>query len=121
MATVKAATTDVSIDGSVQKVIWTPLTNTNQDGGPAQGIEFADRCVQVTGTFGGATITIQGSNDGTNWDTLNNAQGTAATFTAQGTKQLVEVPQFVRPLLSGGSGSSLTVTMIARRSNSLRN
>jgi len=60
-------------------------------------------------------------NDGANWDTLNNAQGTPATFTAQGTKQIVEVPQYIRPLLSGGAASSLTVTMIARRGNSLRN
>jgi hypothetical protein len=43
--------------------------------------DYADRSVQVEGTFGSATITIEGSNDGTNWETLRDPQGVALTFT----------------------------------------
>lgn len=121
MATVNAAFTDISQDGSVYKVQWTPLTNSNTDGSPVVATEWADRCVSIDGTFGGATVVIQGSNDGSNWYTLNNAQGTAISGTAGLLKQIVEVPYYIRPLLSGGAGSSVTVTMIARRANSLRN
>lgn len=120
MATIAPVVTDISVDGSVSKVVWTALTNTDFDGVQIMSVEWADRCIQVDGTFGGATITIQGSNDGATWYTLNNVQGTALTFTAAGMKQVVEVPQWIRPSLSGGAGSTLNVTMIARRANPLR-
>jgi len=120
MATINAVITDISQDGSVSKISWPSVTNTNSDGAPVVSCEWADRCVSVDGTFGGATITIQGSNDGTNWYTLNNAQGTALTFTAAGMKQIVEVPYFTRPLLTGGAGSTLNIIMVARRANPLR-
>lgn len=120
MATVNPAVTKFGGDGSVMQVVWADLTNTDADGAAVEWCQWADRCVQVTGTFGGATLTIQGSNDGTNWATLNNAQGTAATFTAAGLKQIVELPRYVRPLLSGGSGSTLAVSLIMRRAQPLR-
>lgn len=121
MATVSAVLTNIATqDGSVVQSKWTSLTNTNVDGSPISFCEWADRCVSVDGTFGGATVTVQGSNDGTNWYTLNNAQGTAATFTAAGIKQIVELPKFMRPLLSGGSGADVTVYAILRRNNPMR-
>lgn len=42
--------------------------------------QYTDRSVQVTGTFGGATVAVQGSNDGTNWSTLTDPQGNDLTF-----------------------------------------
>jgi hypothetical protein len=80
---------------------------------------WSDRSVHVFGTFGGATVTIQGSNElvPTNWVTLA-AAGDATedmTYTANDIKQLLEVSRWVRPLLSGGAGSSVTVLMLARR------
>lgn len=121
MATIKPVATDISVDGSVSKVIWETITNSDAEGAPIVGVEWADRCVSVTGTFGGATLSVAGSNDGTNYYTLNNAQGTAATFTAAGIKQVVEVPMYIKPILTGGSGSDVDVIMIARRANSMRN
>ena len=78
--------------------------------------------VQVTGTFGaGGSISVQGSNDGTNYAILKNAQGTAATFTAAGIQQIVELPRYMRPLVTAGDGTtSLTATLVARRANPLR-
>lgn len=120
MATVKPTITDISNDGSVQKIQWV-LTSADSDGASIASSEWADRSVQVEGTFGGSTTVVQGTNDGANWQTLNNAQGTALSFTAGGMKQIVEVPERIRPLLSGGAGATITVTIIARRGNSLRN
>ncbi len=120
MASIKPTISDVSQDGSVMSVRWAAITNTDTDGQPVVSIEWADRCVQVSGTFGGTSMSIYGSNDGTNWYILNNAQGTAATFTAAGMKQIVEVPYFIKPMLTGGSGASVDVTLIARRANSMR-
>lgn len=111
-----------SNDGSVSIYTWSPLTTTNTDGAAIGAIQFADRSVQVSGTFGaGGSLSIQGSNDGSNWFTLNNAQGTAATFTSAGLKQVVELPRYIRPFVSAGDGTtSLTVVMVARRQNPLR-
>lgn len=121
MATISPVVSDVSIDGSVSKVVWETVTNANAEGAPIVAVEWADRCISVTGTFGGATLSVAGSNDGTNYYALNNAQGTAATFTAAGVKQIVEVPMYIKPILTGGSGSDVDVIMIARRANSMRN
>lgn len=121
MATIAGVLTNIATqDGSVVQATWTNITNTDADGSPISFCEWADRCVSVTGTFGGATLTVQGSNDGTNWFTLNNAQGTAATFTAAGLKQIVEVPKLMRPVLTGGTGSTLAVIAILRRTNTMR-
>lgn len=70
--------------------------------------DFADRCVQVTGTFGaGGSVTIQGSNDdGTTWSTLKDAFGTALTFTSAGIAQITELPQYIRPSVTAGDGTT---------------
>lgn len=125
MATVGyTATEDGSVnDGSVTVYQWTPLTTANSDGAPVGAVQYADRSVQVTGTFGaGGSITFQGSNDGTNWATLNTAQGAAVALTAANQlKQLVEIPRFIRPFVTAGDGTtSITAIMVARRQNPLR-
>lgn len=111
-----------SNDGSVLTFSWTPLTSTNTDGAPIRSTQWADRYFTATGTWGGATLSIEGSNDGTNWFTLSNAAGgTAATFTANGGKSIIEIPQFIRPNLStAGTGASITVLLTARRVNPMR-
>jgi len=68
---------------------------------------------QVEGTFGSATVICQGSNDGTNYETLHDLNGNAVSFTAAGLKSVEEVVRYVRPSASGGSGSqSVTVSML---------
>ena len=109
-------------DDSILVATWTPLTTANADGATMKYPEWADRTFSVTGTFGaGGTLVIQGSNDGTNWFTLNSAAGaTAASFTAAGIKTMIELPLFVRPFVSAGDGTtSLSVILVARRANPL--
>lgn len=82
----------------------------NADTGNAVDMHrWADRTVQVLGTFGGATVTIQGSNDNTNWVTLNDSGSTALTFTAAGMKLILENPIYVRAISAGGTASAITV------------
>jgi hypothetical protein len=73
-----------------------------------------DRSVQVTGTFSTSTVTIQGSNDGTNWFTLNTPQGTAMNFTAAGLLAVQEHTRFIRPIVTGGTGTALVITLFAK-------
>lgn len=111
MATVASST----LKGDGFTFTWTPITNANADGAPVSSVLTGDRCVQVSGTFGGATITMQGSLDGSTWATLSDPTGTALTFTAAGLKGISEAAKFIRPLLSGGSGSSVTVRLFVRK------
>lgn len=122
-ATAGQAGLDVQGDGSVLLWRFAALTNTTTDtSAPIDFCQWADRSVQVQGTWGAAGgLAIEGSNDGTNYVTLNHAQGTAATFTADGLKQIVEVPRFARARVTGGDGTtSLNVTFLLRRANPLR-
>jgi len=62
-------------------------------------------CVQAfsgggTG-FNSGTLTIQVSNDGTNWATLKDLQGTDVTFTAAGLTDFSTAAQFIRPSCDG--------------------
>ena len=103
-------------DGSVVLSTWT-LTTADPEGGWFEWAQWADRCGTAFGTWGGATLTWQGSNDGTNAFTLSNAAGgTAATQTADGGKQLLELPLYVRPkLTSVGVGATVVAELCAVR------
>lgn len=101
--------------GGVVAVTWTPLAN--GDSGKAAGLSAnPDKSVQVTGTFGtGGSVNLEGSNDGTNWEILNDALGNAITLTAAGLVSVLENPLYVRPNVTAGDGTtSLTVTVVGR-------
>ena len=93
---------------------------TNADNGlPVSVPGAADKSVQNVGTWGGATVVMQGSNDGTTWFELNAVQNftTAISSTADATpgiQQIGENTVYVRPVSSGGTGTSVTVYLLAR-------
>ncbi len=109
-------------DGSARVIIFDALTTTNTTTSAIEWVEFADRSVHVYGTFGaGGTILIEGSNDGIEWDTINNVQGTALSFTIKNLKQVAEVSRFVRAKVSAGDGTtSIRVAFLLRRANPMR-
>lgn len=116
MATRNASVEDFSDTGKVRLITWSGLLN-GDNGAPAQWVEFADRCFQVTGTFGaGGSLTMEGSNDGINWAALADPQGNALTFTAQKVEQALELPRYVRPNVTAGDGTtSLVATLCMRK------
>lgn len=97
---------------------WTGLTFTSTDTGePFSYPDYPDMTVTFEGTFGtGGSITLQGSNDGTNWYALTDAQGNAITKTAAGMEVIEEHPLYIRPSVTAGDGStSLQCRIMARR------
>ncbi len=107
------------------KWVWDPMGNADTgapldpDGG---GIAFADKTVQIVATaYGGATIVIQGSNDGTNWFTLTNPNNDNLSFTTgDQLEAILENPLYIRPSTSGGTGTDITVTLAGRATLQLR-
>lgn len=71
-------------------------------------------CSNGVGTFGGATVTLQGSLDGTNWATLTDAQGNAISVTSAALEAVTELVRYIRPVVTGGSGTDVTVLLLMR-------
>ncbi len=86
-----------------------------QDGATAEIASFTDRSVQVSGTFGGTTVTIEGSNNGTTWVTLTDTAGTALTFTSAGLRQILQVTRYIRAKTTSGTGVSVKAALVALR------
>ena len=97
-------------------ITWTGLDN-DDSGIPVDLVDFPDKTVTITGTFGAAgSITMEGSNDNTNWFALTDPQGNAITKTSAAMELIVEAPRYVRPRVTAGDGTtSLTVRMLCRR------
>lgn len=75
---------------------------------PAAG----DMTCHTFGTFGAATITWQGSSDGTNWHPMTQKGGTAnMAYTTTGNHSPNEMPPFVRAISSGGTGTAITASL----------
>lgn len=69
---------------------------------------------QAFGTFGGATVILQGSNDGTNWVALSDPSGTAISLTAAGAFEFSTAMAYIRPSISGGSSDDVDVVVVTR-------
>ena len=105
---------------------WTGLASGDDGEWFTGALEYGDRCIQVAGTFGTATLAIQGTNflppeNGSTLPTqpltLTDPQGNNLSgINAARIETIMEVPAAVRPLLTGGDGTtSLTVIFTGRR------
>ena len=119
MATKNPVITDLDPrDGSVKLYTWT-LEGTDV-GAPVYMPQWADRSVQFVGTWGGGTVVFQGSNDGTNYATLTDAQTSAISKTADALEQVIELTQMARPNATV-SVTSVVVSLLVRRQQPMRN
>lgn len=98
----------------VSMVSWTPLAGTDV-GAAIEMPSKSDRTVQILGTFDSATVVLQGSLNGTDWQTLTDPQGNAISKTAAAIEAVSEAVRYMRPSVSGGGGScALTVLVMCR-------
>jgi len=116
MATITAVVSSIKqFQENTVKAFWETLLNTDVGSAHRQP-GWAIRHVQVTGTFGGATVTMQGSHDGTNWATLNDLQGDPITISAAGITSIQESTLQIRPNVTGGDGTTdLDVALIVTK------
>lgn len=97
------------------RVVWASLAN-GDDGSPVTLPAYSDGSVQIEGAaFGGGTATLQGRNDGTNWQPITDPQGNAIAKTAAALEQLTEITRELRPVVAGGAAGAVTFTLILRR------
>ena len=113
MATIAVA--KVSAQDPDLAYLWAALVTGSLDGAAIEIPGRADMSVQVVGTFDTATLTMQGSNDGTNWAPLTDPQGNAIAMTVAGIEQILEKTRYIRPLVSSvGATTDLDVHLYVR-------
>jgi hypothetical protein len=96
-------------------VNWLNLAN-GDDGEPIPFSQYADKSAQVIGTFGvGGSITLEGSNNGTDWAPLTDPQGSNLVFTTAKIEMVTEATLLVRPRVSAGDGTtSLSMILLMK-------
>lgn len=91
---------------------WSSLTGT-EVGDAATISRWQDRTVQAVGAF--TSVTMQGSNDGSNYFTLTDPQGVDIILTAAGGCIIAENPVYIRPSAVGG-GAEFAVIVAGSQS-----
>jgi len=117
MATIQH-TTEILVGGTY-RITWAGLEN-GDVGTPVRAPDYADKDVQVTGTFGaGGAVTIQGSLDGeVTWASLADPQGNVLVVSAASIEKIQETTASVRPNVTAGDvTTSLTVVMVISLDN----
>lgn len=104
-----------NLGGLNKNGVWRWVLAADDVGEPIKAHMFPDRTVQVFGTFGGATVTFQGSLGEGSYATLVDQSDNFLSFTS-GPKIEAIAPNtvWVRPFVTGGDGTtSITVLLLA--------
>ena len=110
-ATAYTIRTNPGIKNSVS-VTWSALSSATATAAtPYKSANFLDQVVQVGGTIGTASLNFQGSNDGVTYYTLLDSTGSAMTFSASGIKKIGQNALYIKPVVSGGTTSSINVDL----------
>lgn len=92
--------------------------NTVEDSSGSDAIELGAcgplASVQVTGTFGGGTVSLQGSNDYNTYFTLKSVSGDDIAFSSAGLVEFSTTVLSLRVTCVGGSGNDLDVIVVSR-------
>lgn len=96
---------------------WAHLVSANASGSVVDCRKFRSLEVQIKGTWNTGTLTVQGSDDGTNYLNLRDLSTLSAiSYAADPTTLIVvlETPNFIKPVLSGAGTDDVTVTVTGR-------
>lgn len=114
MSTGKTVSIPDSLNQRVCIVTWANLAM-SETGEAVEAAQFADRSVQVAGTFGGAQVIVEGSNDGQTYFTLTDPQGNPLTFTSAKLEAVMELTRWLRPRVVGGDGTTaFSIILLAK-------
>lgn len=118
MATITPTVSVVGGNNGVGVVTWGPCAA----GDTCTGFLIPRGCgaqvgVQVDGTFNTTAITMQGSNDNTTYVTLTDRFAAAFSKTAAAFGEFQISAAYVKPVLTGGTGTALYIRMTLRGPN----
>lgn len=114
MATITPSIT-ASPEGSHKVFIATWASMANSDvGEPIPLSQYSDRSVQVAGVLAGGSVTMEGSLNGVDYSVLTDPQGNNLVLTTQKIEMVTELVRFLRPVVSSGAGTTVSVTLLLR-------
>lgn len=98
------------------QVVWANMASADV-GAPVELPGYADRSVQIEGTFGDGTVTLQGSDQDSpsSYHPLTDPQGNDIAKTAADLEAVTEITRWTRPSVSGTTATGVTVILTARR------
>ncbi len=107
MAVIDYTVTEFDAHPHVLLVTWSGLTN-GDTGRPIEFLEHADRTLTIIGTWDTTTVALEGSNDGTTYGTVKDADGAALSWTAEDNVPYIvrEITRYQRPTCTAGGGST---------------
>lgn len=113
MATIVPTTVEEQVRAAAYR--WTDYSTADTSSPiKVQNMQGLAGSVQVTGTFGGASIALQVSNDGTNFVTLKDIAGVDISLNTAGLREFSTASLFLKPTSSGGTADNVTVTVVLR-------
>jgi hypothetical protein len=116
MATVSPAFDFVTAQAAkVPRVTWADIvTGDTITAFPVAAQAAVAGAVQFGGTFGGATIGLQVSNDGTTYFDMKDLGGTVISATAAALFEFTTAAMYIRPVIASGSANAVDVTVVLR-------
>lgn len=102
--------------GPLVSATWAGLLNDATPGQALQNANFILNSLQIVGTFGvGGSVSLYGSNDGTNFVILPDINNNPATLTSAGIIFFKESPIWIRPAVTAGDGTTLLTAIASLR------
>lgn len=113
MATITPALTIVA---GVPRITWTGVStaDTMSAFGPLQGKSAEFASVLLSGTWGGSTATLTGSEDGTTFLTLKDRTNNNISATANARFEISTSASYLKPTSSGGTADNIDVVVVLR-------
>lgn len=101
-------------DADVSLIQWDLAAG--ETGDAVEYESFADRSVQVVGTFDGAQVVIEGSLNGVDFTSLSDPQGNVLSFSSGKIEAVLEATKAIRPrVMGGGASTELSIYLFVRR------
>lgn len=101
--------------GTLIKWTWNALRQSDT-GGVVEWARLADRSVHIYGTWGGASVVMEGSNDGSNMCQLENLKGLPISVSANALFGILQLCCHIQPRVVGGDGTTnLTAILLSRK------
>lgn len=98
-----------------QEVLWanvsTSDTITEHRPKSVQGVAG---CLQATGTWGGGTLRLKISNDGTTWFNASDIFGNTIGLTANGMVEFTTAAMFMKPVMESGASDYVDCVVLLR-------
>lgn len=111
MATITPTYPDTGGQPGLKRVQW--VFSGADTGVAVQADEWPDKTVSVVGTWNGATVVIEQSEDNVTFLTSVDPQGNNISKTADAMETILDNTKYIRPRVSAGTPTSLTITITA--------